>query len=73
MDSFFNESEVYIGHRNPNFEPIFVVNREGTKLLRAWGSKENITLIHGIRLDSEGFVWVTDMATHAVYKVSNQF
>lgn len=46
-------------------EPVLVFDRQG-KLLRQWGSRE-IKNKHGLRI-YQGFVWVTDIANHQVFK-----
>ncbi len=56
--------KVYVAHRGP--KPILVFDRSG-KLLSFWGD-EHIKTAHGLRIDPEGNVWVTDIGNHLVMK-----
>ncbi len=55
---------VYVFHRGK--QPILVFDRQGT-YLRSWGDGL-IKTAHGLRVDSQGNVWITDMAQHVVLK-----
>src|SRR5689334_13102163 len=48
---------IFVGHRGPR--PILVFERGG-KFLRSWGD-EQIKTVHGVRIDHENNVWVTDI------------
>lgn len=56
--------EIYLFHRGPR--PILCFDSHG-KLLRAWGD-DLIKSAHGLRLDRDQNVWVTDVMGHRVYK-----
>jgi len=58
------KGEIYLFHRGPR--PILCFDSSG-KLLRAWGD-DLIKSAHGLRLDRDENVWVTDVAGHRVYK-----
>ncbi len=55
---------VFVLHRGKH--PVLCFDANG-KFLRYWGD-EFITLGHGLRVDQQGFVWVTDLTHHQVYK-----
>src|SRR6266496_2418583 len=59
---------VYVFHRGKN--PIAVFDRDG-KFLRSWGNGL-IKTAHGVRLDRDGNVWVTDLGHHLVTKFDPQ-
>src|SRR5207302_10429431 len=59
-----SKDRVYVAHRGP--KPILVFERDGT-FLRSWGD-EHIKTVHGLRIDPEGNVWVTDIGNHLVMK-----
>jgi DNA-binding beta-propeller fold protein YncE len=59
---------VYVFHRGKR--PILVFNRDG-KLLRSWGDGV-IDTAHGLRIDRDGNVWVTDIGHHLVLKFDAQ-
>ncbi|MCE9562946.1 MAG: peptidyl-alpha-hydroxyglycine alpha-amidating lyase family protein [Planctomycetes bacterium] len=58
------KDHVYIAHRGP--KPILVFDRDG-KFIRAWGD-DHLKTPHGLRLDPDGNVWVTDIGNHLVMK-----
>src|SRR4051794_7875289 len=58
------KDRVYVAHRGP--KPVLVFDRDGT-FLRSWGD-EHIKTPHGLRIDSEGNVWLTDIGNHQVLK-----
>lgn len=58
------KGEIYLFHRGPR--PILCFDANG-KLLRAWGD-DLIKSAHGLRLDRDENVWVTDVVGHRVYK-----
>lgn len=55
---------VYVFHRGKS--PILVFDRDG-KLLRSWGD-DLVGLAHGLRVDADGNIWITDIAHHTVTK-----
>jgi DNA-binding beta-propeller fold protein YncE len=55
---------VYLFHRGKN--PIIVLDRAGN-YLRSWGD-DLVKNAHGLRLDREGNVWITDLGHHLVMK-----
>ena len=59
---------VYVFHRGK--KPIAVFDRDG-KFVRAWGDGL-IKTAHGLRLDRDGNVWVTDLGHHLVMKFDPQ-
>ncbi len=59
---------LYVFHRGKN--PIVVLDRDG-KVLRSWGDGQ-IKTAHGLRLDRDGNVWVTDLGHHLVTKFDPQ-
>src|SRR5439155_5085598 len=58
------KDRVYVAHRGPR--PVLVFDRDGT-FLRSWGD-DHIKTAHGLRVDPEGNVWVTDIGSHLVMK-----
>src|SRR5437764_15083450 len=58
------KDRVYVAHRGP--KPILVFERDGT-FIRSWGD-EHIKTAHGLRIDPEGNIWVTDIGNHLVMK-----
>lgn len=61
------EGRVFVLHRGEG-DPVLCFDREG-KFLFAWG-QGRIQMGHGLKLDPQGFVWVTDIGHHQVYKFS---
>ena len=59
-----SKGEIFLFHRGPR--PILCVDAAG-KLLRSWGDEE-IGIPHGLRVDRQDNVWVTDMGRHRVLK-----
>ncbi len=59
-----SKGEIYLFHRGPR--PVLCVDAAG-KLLRSWGDEE-IGIPHGLRVDRQDNVWVTDMGRHRVLK-----
>lgn len=57
---------VFIAHRAA--KPVLVFDRDG-KFIRGWGD-EHIKTPHGLRIDRDGNVWVTDIGNHQVMKFS---
>jgi DNA-binding beta-propeller fold protein YncE len=59
-------TEVYVFHRGPKADPLIVFDNKG-KYLRSWG-KGMFGNPHGLRVDRDGFVWITDNGDHQVMK-----
>lgn len=59
-----SKDELYLFHRGP--KPILCVDASG-KLLRSWGD-DLIGAAHGMRVDRDDNVWVTDTSHHSVFK-----
>jgi DNA-binding beta-propeller fold protein YncE len=60
--------ELFLFHRDK--QPILCFDREG-ELLRSWGD-DVIATAHGLRIDAEDNVWVTDVGNHRVFKFTPQ-
>lgn len=58
------KDRVFVAHRAA--KPILVFDREG-KFVRGWGD-DHIKTPHGLRIDPDGNVWVTDIGNHLVMK-----
>jgi DNA-binding beta-propeller fold protein YncE len=58
--------EVYVFQRGPKADPLVVFDAKGV-YLRSWGRGE-FGNPHGLRVDRDGFVWVTDNGDHQVIK-----
>ena len=56
--------EIYLFHRGKH--PLLCFDREGN-YLRSWGD-DLIKTAHGLRVDRDENVWVTDIGTHRVFK-----
>jgi DNA-binding beta-propeller fold protein YncE len=59
---------VYVFQRGPKADPLIVFDAEG-KYLRSWG-KEIFGTPHGLRVDKNDCLWVTDITNHEVMKFS---
>ncbi len=64
------KEEVYVFHRGPKADPIVVFDAKG-KYLRSWG-KGMFGNAHGMRVDRDGNVWVTDNGDHQVMKFTRE-
>ena len=60
------QGEVYAFHRGPKADPIVVFDPKG-KYLRSWG-KGMFGNPHGMRVDAQGKVWITDNGDHQVMR-----
>jgi DNA-binding beta-propeller fold protein YncE len=63
-----SKDEVFLFHRGK--QPILCFDKEG-KFLRSWGD-DQIHTAHGLRVDKEDNVWVTDIGNHRVFKFDSQ-
>jgi DNA-binding beta-propeller fold protein YncE len=61
-----SKGEVYVFHRGKKADPIVVFDAKGN-YLRSWGKGE-FGNAHGMRVDKDGNVWVTDNGDHQVIK-----
>jgi len=66
-----SEGNVYVAQRGGEADPILVFDRRGTRMLRSWG-RGTFTKVHGIRIDPEDNVWVTDVGDHRVLKFTSE-
>jgi DNA-binding beta-propeller fold protein YncE len=64
---FFNEP-LPAGREEPNWGQVAVFDRDG-KFLRTFG-KQQVKSAHGLRLDCDENIWVTDVGHHLVMKFS---
>jgi len=61
-----SQGRVYLFHRGK--QPILCFNKSGN-FLRSWGD-DLIGMAHGLRVDRDDNVWVTDIGHHMVFKFS---
>jgi sugar lactone lactonase YvrE len=66
---FFNEP-LQTPEQKPSFGQIVVFDRHG-KFLRTFG-KQHVKSAHGLRIDRDNNVWVTDLGHHLVMKFSSE-
>jgi len=66
-----SEGNVYVAHRGTDADPIVVFDQKGTRMVRSWG-RGVFTKVHGIRVDAEDNVWITDVGDHRVFKYSKE-
>jgi DNA-binding beta-propeller fold protein YncE len=59
-----SDDRVYVLHRGP--KPVLVFERDG-KFLRSWGD-DHLKTPHGLRIDKNGYIWITDIGNHQVLK-----
>jgi DNA-binding beta-propeller fold protein YncE len=64
------EGQVYVFQRGPKADPIVVFDAKG-KYLRSWG-KGMFGTPHGMRIDREGHLFVTDNGDHQVMKFTRK-
>lgn len=64
-----SRNRVFISHRGDN--PIRVFEADSGKQVAAWGHAE-INSPHGLEVDSEDNIWITDTGNHQVYKFNNE-
>ena len=61
------QGNVYVAHRGADADPILVFDQKGTRMVTSWG-RGMFTRIHGMRVDPDGNVWVTDVGDHRIWK-----
>lgn len=61
------KGEIYLFHRGKH--PVLCFDADG-KFLRSWGD-DLIKTAHGLRVDRDDNVWVTDIGGHRVYKFAS--
>jgi DNA-binding beta-propeller fold protein YncE len=59
-----SDDRVYVLHRGA--KPVLVFDRDG-KFLRSWGD-DQLKTPHGLRIDKNGYIWITDIGNHQVIK-----
>jgi DNA-binding beta-propeller fold protein YncE len=64
------EGAVYVFHRGKKADPMIVFDAKG-KYLRSWG-RGMFGNPHGMRIDRDGNVWVTDNGDHQVMKFDRE-
>ena len=62
--------EVYVFHRGKKADPIVVFDAKG-KFLRSWG-RGMFGNPHGMRVDKQGNIWITDNGDHQVMKFTRE-
>lgn len=62
------QDEVFLLHRGK--QPVICLDAKG-KYLRSWGDNV-IAMAHGLRIDSDDNVWVTDIENHQVFKFDSE-
>jgi hypothetical protein len=62
--------DVYVFHRGKEADPVIVFDAQG-RYLRGWG-RGLFGEPHGLRIDKDDNVWITDVGTHQVLKFSRQ-
>lgn len=65
-----SQGDVYVFHRGKKADPIVVFDAKGN-YLRSWG-RGMFGNPHGMRIDREGNLWVTDNGDHQVMKFDRQ-
>jgi DNA-binding beta-propeller fold protein YncE len=63
--SVSGKGEIYLFHRGPH--PVICFDAYGN-FLRSWGD-DVIQTAHGLRIDRDGNLWVTDIGQHRVFKL----
>ena len=66
-----SSGDVYVFQRSKSAAPIVVFDKDG-KYLRSWGRNLNFGNEHGLRVDSEDNVWITDNGNHQVMKFTKE-
>ena len=63
--------EVYVFQRGADADPIIVFDKDG-KYLRSWGRDLDFGNEHGLRVDRDDNVWITDNGNHQVMKFDRE-
>ncbi len=66
-----SSGEVYVFQRGEDADPIVVFDKDG-KYLRSWGRDLDFGNEHGLRVDRDDNVWVTDNGNHQVMKFTRE-
>jgi streptogramin lyase len=61
------DGSIVVLHRGPAIEPVVILDREG-RYLRSWDAGFGVP--HGMRLTSDGHLWLTDIGRHRVIKTT---
>ena len=61
-----SKGQLYLFHRGK--QPILCFDRDGN-FIRSWGD-DIIGMAHGLRIDGDDNIWVTDIGHHMVFKFS---
>ena len=65
--AFDPNGHLYVFHRGPN--PLAEFDASG-KFIRSFGDEYGIGRSHGLRIDEDGNLWITDVGRHTVAKLS---
>lgn len=63
------DGRVMVLHRGPAIEPVVIFDRDG-QFHSSWDAA--IGLPHGMRIDPDGYVWITDVSRHRVIKATTE-
>jgi outer membrane protein assembly factor BamB len=66
-----SSGEVYVFQRGEDADPIVVFDKDG-KYLRSWGRDLDFGNEHGLRVDPDDNVWITDNGNHQVMKFTRE-
>ena len=66
-----SSGEVYVFQRGEDADPIVVFDKDG-KYLRSWGRDLDFGNEHGLRVDRDDNVWITDNGNHQVMKFTRE-
>ena len=66
-----SSGEVYVFQRGAEADPIVVFDKDG-KYLRSWGRDLDFGNEHGLRVDRDDNVWITDNGNHQVMKFTRE-
>lgn len=62
-----DDGRVVVLHRGPSIEPVVILDAEG-RCLASWDA--DIGLAHGMRIDADGHLWITDVGRHRVIQAT---
>ncbi len=66
-----SSGEVYVFQRGEDADPIVVFDKDG-KYLRSWGRDLDFGNEHGLRVDRDDNIWITDNGNHQVMKFTRE-